>query len=59
MALLRGVRDSVGPAILFPLQLSDEVRGVSGFESPSRETKAFANEFEFGREHVLLLYELA
>jgi len=57
--LLRGVGNRIGSPVFLPLQLPNDVGGVSGFESPSRETKAFANEFEFGREHVLLLYELA
>jgi len=47
MALLRGVGNRVRPPVLLPLQLPDDVRGVSGFESSSRETKTFADKLEF------------
>ena len=59
MTMLRGVRNGVGPPVFLPLQLADEMRGVSGFESSPSETKPFSNKFKFGREHVLLLNELA
>jgi len=59
MALLRGVGNGVWPSVLLPLQLPNDVRGVGGFESTPRETEAFADEFELGSEHVLLLEELA
>jgi len=49
----------VGPPVLLPLQLPHEVGGVSGFEAASRESQAFADEFELGGEHLLLLNELA
>jgi len=58
MTLLRGVQDSVGPSVLFPLQLTDKVRGVGGFKSTPRKSEAFVDKFELGREHVLLLNEL-
>jgi len=58
VALLRSVGDGIGPPVFFPLQLSNKVRGVRSFESSPREAEAFANEFELGGEHVLLLQEL-
>jgi len=48
VALLRGVWDGIRPPVLLPLQLSDDVRGVSGLESTPREAKTFANELELG-----------
>jgi len=57
--LLRGVGNGFGPPVFLPLQLPHKVGGVSGFEATSREAQAFADEFELGGEHLLLLYELA
>ena len=48
MALLWGVRDSVGPPVFFPLQLPNGLRGVSGLESTSREAQALPDKFELG-----------
>src|SRR5882757_10560484 len=57
---LRGERyGGVGPSVLLPLQLSDEVGRIGGLEPTSRETKAFPDQFELSGEHVLLLEELA
>jgi len=44
--------------IFLPLQLPDEIQGVAGFEAAVCEAKTFANEFELGGEHLLLLNEL-
>src|SRR5712671_2019644 len=49
----------VGPSVLLPLQLPDEVGRIGGLEPTSRETKTFPDQFEFSGEHVLLLEELA
>jgi len=59
MVLFGGVGNGVWPPVLLPLQLPNDVRGVGGFKSTPRETEAFADEFKFGRKHVLLLDELA
>src|SRR5712671_2036649 len=57
-SLLRGIGNRLGPPVFFPLQLSNKVRGVSGFEATPSEPKMFTNEFELSGEHLLLLYEL-
>ena len=49
----------VGPSVLLPLQLSDEVGRIGGLEPTSRETKTFPDQFELSGEHVLFLEELA
>src|SRR6267154_990233 len=49
----------VGPPVLLPLQLPDEVGRIGGLEPTSRETKTFPDQFELSGEHVLLLEELA
>ena len=51
--------DRFGLAFLLPLQLTDGLRGIGSFESTTCEPQAFADEFELGGEHVLLLNELA
>ena len=38
--------------------MSDEIRGVGGFQATAREAKMLVNEFELGREHLLFLNEL-
>ena len=58
LPLLRGEGYRFGPPILLPLQLSNSVGSVSGFEMTLCESEALPDEFEFGREHVLLLNEL-
>jgi len=59
MAGLRGEGYcGVGPPVLLPLQLSDEVGRIGGLEPTSRETKTFPDQFELSGEHVLLLEEL-
>ena len=59
MSLLRGVGNGFSPPVFLPLQLPHKVGGVSGFEATSRESQAFADEFELGGEHLLLLHKLA
>src|SRR5712671_1550404 len=49
----------VGPSVLLPLQLSNEVGRIGGLEPTSRETKTFPDQCELSGEHVLLLEELA
>ena len=58
MSLLRGVGNGFSPPVFLPLQLPHKIGGISGFEATSRETQAFADEFEFSGEHLLLLNEL-
>jgi len=45
--------------LLFPLQLSNDIRGIGGLELSACETEPFSNKVKLGGEHVLLLDELA
>jgi len=58
LPLLGRLGNQFGSAFLLPLQLSDGVWGVGGLKSATRESQAFTDKFELGREHVLLLEEL-
>ena len=58
MSLLWGVGNRFGPPVFLPLQLPHKVGGIGGFKATPREAQAFTDEFEFGGEHLLLLYEL-
>src|SRR5712672_624661 len=56
LPLLWGEGYGFSPPILLPLQLPDDIGCVSSLETTPHESEAFSDKFEFGGEHVLLLY---
>src|SRR5712671_1024352 len=58
LPLLGGEGDGFSSAVLLPLQLSNGVWGIGGFELTVCKCQAFVDKFELGSEHVLLLNEL-
>ena len=60
LPLLGGERKwLLDPLLLFPFELSDDIGGISGLEPSMCKAKSFTDEVELGREHILLLDELA